>query len=58
MEDTAYWNIFSQACWKLCWFLSVETVLLKLDGAQEPADSPIKMQILIQSGMEPEILFL
>jgi len=33
-------------------------MLLKLDCAQESTDNPTKMQILIQSGMEPEVLFL
>jgi len=34
------------------------SVALKLDCAQESTDNPTKMQILIQSGMEPEVLFL
>lgn len=58
MEDTDYWNIFSLPCCKLCWFMSHETMLLKLDWAQKSTDSPVKMQVLIQAGMEPDILFL
>lgn len=38
--------------------MSHETVPLKLDWAQKSTDNPVKMQVQIQAGMEPDILFL